>query len=109
MSHRLYASDAERQRAYRERQKASGPALLRAAPPTRAPAEPSRAARIGLLGAAARKLSAEYQNWLDRLPGNLKDREVAAHLEEVISQLDEVSSILEAIEPPTVGRSAAPR
>ncbi len=105
MSHQLYASNAERQRAFRQRQHAartSAPLPAR----TKVPADPSRPVRLALLTAEARKLAAEYQNWLDRLPTNLQAGQVAAHLEDVVAQLDEACAILEAIEPPTVGRPA---
>ena len=55
--------------------------------------------------AEVRTLSAEYQNWLDRLPSNFADGQRAAEIEEVIAQLDDACAILEAIEAPAVGRT----
>lgn len=109
MSHRIYASNAERQRAFRARQLGSHTAAPMVPPPRRrAPAEPSRPARIQLLLAEVRQLSTEYQGWLDRLPPNLAAGLIAAQLEDVVAQLDEACAILDAIDPPTVGRPPAP-
>jgi len=107
MSDRLYANSADRQRAYRERQRAartSQPVIPEAVASGRPPRPPSRPARILALAADVRGLSAEYQNWRDRLPENLAEGETAARLEDVIAQLDDLAATLEAIDPPTVGR-----
>ena len=105
MSHRLYATSADRQRAYRERQRASGPTAEPVLPPAApVPREPSRRARIHALSEEACKLAAEYQNWRDRLPRNLAEGATAARLEEVIAHLDEVAEALDAIDPPVPGR-----
>ena len=104
MSHRLYASSAERQRAYRDRQRAGRSPV----PPPRdtapVPRPPSRPARIRALVDEVRKLAEEYQNWRDRLPGNLAEGQTAARIEEVKEQLDEIADALEAIDPPSPGR-----
>lgn len=111
MSHRIYASNAERQRAFRARQLGSTAAVVPPRSPPlppkgrKVPANPSRPARIQVLLAEVRQLSSEYQGWLDRLPSNLAEGQVAAQLEEVVAQLDEACAILEAINPPAVGRS----
>lgn len=103
MSHKLYASGAERQRAFRARQRTGSPST---ASSSRVLAKtPSRPTRILRLVAEVRTLSAEYQNWLDRLPSNFADGQRAAEIEEVIAQLDEACAILEAIDPPAVGRT----
>ena len=103
MSHRLYATDAERQRAYRERQRAMRATALPPATVRNSP-EPSRPARIQTLLDEARKLASEYQHWRDRLPANLAEGQTAAQRDEVLAQLDEVTSTLDAIDPPKVGR-----
>jgi hypothetical protein len=104
MSHRIYASNADRQRAFRARRLGSAAAAPPLPPPCRkAPANPSRPARINSLLSETLRLSTEYQSWLDRLPPNLAGSRIAAQLEEVVAQLDEACAILEAIDPPTVG------
>ena len=106
MSHKLYASGAERQRAFRARQRTAGPSTAPSSRVlTKPPPCPSRPTRILRLVAEVRSLSAEYQNWLDRLPPNLADGRRAAEIEEVVAQLDEACAILEAIDPPAVGRT----
>lgn len=108
VSHRLYANDAERQRAYRERQRLeharadTGPPRARAPAPREAP----RSARLRATQAEVRKLAAEYQNWLDHLPTNLAEGKTAADLEEVIAQLEEAAELLEDIDLPAVGKPA---
>lgn len=101
MSLKLHGSDADRQRAYRDRQRAGH----RLAPPPQrgsGPA-PSRPARLEAVAAELLKLSAEYQCWLDHLPDNLANGSTAGQLMEVIAQLDEAHAILDAVVPPRVG------
>ena len=104
MSHQLYSSNADRQRAYRERQRAARtpPPELPQARPHRGKG-PSRPVRIQALEAETRRLAADYQNWRDKLPGNLAEGETAARLEEFIAQLEEIAASIEALDPPMVG------
>ena len=107
MSHKTYANNAERQRAFRERRRASSALDTGIRSPTledRPRREPSRPARILAHAEDFRKLAAEYQNWLDSLPRNLAEGATAARLEEFIAQLDEVAEAIEGLEPPSVGR-----
>lgn len=101
MSLKIHASDADRQRAYRDRQRAGR--QLAPAPRRVTGHASSRPARLQWLAAEVMKLSAEYQAWLDRLPDNLANSSTAGQLQEVIEQLDEVHAILEAVSPPRVG------
>lgn len=64
----------------------------------------SRPARIRDLEAAVRELVAEYENWLNALPANLAESELAEQLAEVIEQLTDIADGLDAIEPPRIGR-----
>lgn len=105
MSHAIYDSNAARQRAYRERQRAARPTEpTLPEPEPRKPRSPARPARILALAHGARELAAEYQSWRDKLPANLAEGETAGRLEEVIAQLEDAAETLEAIEPPAVGR-----
>lgn len=110
LSHRIYTSNAERQRAYRQRQRGPSPCTAIGLPPPAITSRvPSRPARLQAVLADVRTLAAEYQSWRDRLPPNLAEGQTAAQIEEVIAQLEEAAEILEAIDPPTVGRRPGAR
>ena len=64
----------------------------------------SRPARIRDLEAAVRELVTEYEHWLNALPANLAETELAEQLAEVIEQLTDIADGLDAIEPPRIGR-----
>ena len=63
----------------------------------------SRTARIHDLEAATRELADEYQGWLDALPENLAEAEIAGDLSATIEQLEEIAEGFAAIDPPTIG------
>lgn len=63
----------------------------------------SRPARLQDLEAATRELATEYQGWLDALPENLADGEMADRLAETVEQLEEIAEVLAAIDPPVIG------
>ena len=63
----------------------------------------SRPARIHDLEAATRELADEYQGWLDALPENLAETEIAGELSATIEQLEEIAEGFAAIDPPTIG------
>ena len=63
----------------------------------------SRPARIQDLEAATRELATEYQAWLDALPDNQAESEMAEHLAQTIEQLEEIADALADIDPPTIG------
>jgi len=67
----------------------------------------SRPARIADLEEATRELAGEYQAWLDELPENLAEAEIADQLTETIEQLEAIADGFGAVVPPTVG--AKPR
>lgn len=104
MSTRAHESNAVRQKAYRDRLRTR---LAAGQPPTPPPGKPprlTRPARLALLGRMARELADEYAAWLDAIPGNLAGGERAEGLETVIGQLEEIVAIVDAIEPPRIGR-----
>lgn len=63
----------------------------------------SRPARIHDLEAATRELADEYQSWLDALPENLAEAEIAGELSATIEQLEEIADGFAAIDPPVIG------
>lgn len=96
---RVYASNAERQRACRLRRAAgrggSGPSPSR---PAGRPA--SRPARLAALRGEAERLQQEYEGWLESVPEPLQEGEVAERLRETIEQLEEVVALLGEVQPP---------
>lgn len=96
--HRVYTSDAERQRAYRAHLKAAADnAATASRPPGRPPSRPSR---LMVLRKGAEDLQQEYAHWLDTLPESLQDGARAARLSETIESLEEVVATLSQLEPP---------
>ena len=100
-------TNAERQRAHRQRVK-DRLAGLPPAPPPKAPKKPPlRSTRPKQLEAVASTLSsllAEYEGWLESLPANLAESEKAEQLQDTIAHLQAALDELEAIDPPRVGR-----
>ena len=95
---RLYANDAERQQACRERVQAAREAMpailctkLRL---------PSRPARLAAVIAELQRLQQEYAAWLDRLPDNFTGGDLSDLLEQTIEELGSAQEILENIELP---------
>jgi hypothetical protein len=101
MSLKKYDSTAERQRAYRQRLKLKLAGLLPAPlPQPTAPRKRSRPKRLATALAELQALSGEYQAWLDKLPDNLGDSEIAGQLQEAIDELDAAADVLEALDLP---------
>lgn len=96
---KVYASNAERQRAYRRRRAAHphGGTAERAA---RQPRPPSRPRRLAAVLEAVEELRREYEAWLDSLPEALRDGDQATRLTETIEQLDAAHDLLSEIQPP---------
>lgn len=63
----------------------------------------SRPARIHDLEAATRELAVEYQGWLDALPENMAEGEMADNLYQTIEQLEEIAEAFTSIDPPVIG------
>lgn len=96
--HRLYASAADRQAAYRIRTAAQGetaPQMLKK--PRRPPSKPTR---LATLQRTTEDLQHEYEAWLESLPENLQDGDMAGRLTETIEQLEAVVGLLSEITPP---------
>lgn len=105
---RIYASAAERQRAYRQRlaTKYAGTPPQPAGPGPSAGGEsrrrrqPSRPARLTAVRSAVVQLFDEYEDWLASVPESLQDSEQAQRLTETIDQLATVIDLLSDIDPP---------
>jgi len=107
MNEKKPASNAERQRAHRQRVKdrlAGLPAAPPAPTPKKVPAKPTRPKRLAALDVELAALLDEYQGWLDAMPANLAESENAARLRETIEHLQAALDEVESIEPPRIGR-----
>ena len=94
---KLYSCPAERQRAYRQRLQAKLKGVLPASSSTRKKTRPQR---LQVICASLHQLADEYQHWLDSLPDNLADSDLASHLQETVEQLLSFSDELNAIDLP---------
>lgn len=104
---KMYASDAERQQAYRDRLNASQASLLPVPQQVReqlakkvVPKRQSRPQRLKATIQELESLGTEYECWLEALPENLSAGELADQLQEAIEQLGEAVNLLETIELP---------
>lgn len=87
---RLYATAADRYKAYRERRHAglpATPAVTSAAPIAVPKRKPTRPARLAAVLAAVEDLRDEYQDWLENLPPSLAESETAAKLGDTVDRL----------------------
>jgi hypothetical protein len=83
---RVYATAAERQKAYRCR--GTAPPDQGSKPLPRRTRPPSRPARLATAVATLQALQEEYQAWLDSMPESLADSDLAGKLQETIDQLE---------------------
>ena len=100
-------TNAERQRAHRQRVKDRLAGLPPVVPPPAPPKPPHRPTRPKQLEEAVstlRGLLAGYEGWLENLPANLAESEKAGQLQDTIAHLEAALDELEAIDPPRVGR-----
>ena len=100
MSRKLYNSKAEKMRAYRARLQARLEGQAPPLPPPTKKRPPSRPARLMVLEMAVRDLQGEYEQWLERLPENLADSDLAERLQETVEQFDTVADLLSESQPP---------
>jgi len=99
MRPRIYATSADRQKAYRARQAERSTAA--APPPPKKPGRPpSRPARLAALTDSLRSLHAEYESWLEGMPESLAAGDQAERLQETIEQLETAADLLDEIQPP---------
>ena len=92
-----YQSAAEKQRAYRDRKRAG---TLPPKPPRATPRPKSRPQRLAAVEAELRDLSDGYRHWFDGLPENLAGSQLAADLEQIVDQLENLADEVAAMEPP---------
>jgi transposase len=94
---RVFISNAERQKAYRDRLKGSHerPKL-----PVRTARPLSRPKRMEALQKEAEDLLSSYTAWLDSLPESLQASEQAEKLKETIDSLEQVADLLSGIDAP---------
>lgn len=99
MRARIYATSADRQRAYRARQTESS-ARARHPLPAKPKRLPSRPHRLAALAESLQTLQAEYEAWLEALPESMADGDLADRLRDTIEQLGEAADLVGEIEPP---------
>ena len=105
MDEKQPASNAERQRAHRQRVKDRLAGLPPLAPPLKKPSQkPTRPKQLGIVINILNELESGYEGWLTALPANLAESEVATQLQETIDHLRAALAEVEAIEPPRIGR-----
>jgi hypothetical protein len=94
---KMYASDAERQKAYRLR----ATAVVQPMPPAPGRRRPrSRTTRLAALCSDAQQLRNEYESWLESLPEALNGGTQAERLTETIDSLEAVFDLLSDIRLP---------
>ena len=94
---RIYASAADRQKAYRDRTATCQPISPKPTPTGR---RPSRPARLRALITDILALRTEYEAWRDRLPDFREGSDEETRVTETIDLLDQAADILSEIEPP---------
>jgi hypothetical protein len=97
---RAYVSNAERQKAYRERLKCSQNSDQQQKPETRILRPLSRPKRLTALLKEAEDLLSGYTDWLKALPESLQEGGTAERLQETIDSLEQVVELLSDIEAP---------
>ena len=99
---RVYETAADRQRAYRDRQR-PGPSDKVEKPTGATSAKsrgPSRVQRLAAIEAGLRQLVTEYEQWRDAMPANLAESTLAGQLTQVVSQLETMADDLQELDLP---------
>lgn len=94
---KLYSSAAQRQQAYRHRLKLRLAGVHTPAPKT---SKKTRPQRLASLIANLDGLTLEYQHWLESMPDNLSESQLAFELEETIEALQDISEQLQDLNLP---------
>jgi hypothetical protein len=100
MTQKKYANAAERQRAHRQRVKARLAGALPVVLPPKPPRKLARPKRLAVVEAELQALMEEYETWLEAMPDNLSESDLAGQLQQTIDQLQEALDAVTAIDPP---------
>jgi hypothetical protein len=100
MTQKKYANAADRQRAHRQRVKERLAGLQPVVLPPKPPQKLTRPKRLAVVEAELQTLINEYEAWLDAMPDNQSESELAGQLQETIEQLQEAHDVVTSIEPP---------
>lgn len=96
---RIYASNAERQRAYRLRL-AAGSSKVDRPPVDGGRRKASRPQRLAACRRELEALKEEYEAWLEGLPEAFQDGDVAGRLAETVEQMEAICELLGELQPP---------
>ena len=99
MQPKIHESPADRQRAYRQRLKARLAGVRAEAPPPK-PKKVSRPVRLTRAIADIQALADGYKDWLDAMPANLTDSELADRLRETVDRFQQAIDALDQVDPP---------
>ena len=99
MQPKIHQSAADKQRAYRQRIQARLAGVCTAVP-ARKPKKVARPERLALAIAEIQALTEGYQDWLDAMPENLTESELADRLRETVDLLEQATEVLEQVDPP---------
>jgi hypothetical protein len=94
---RIYASPAERQKAYRDRAVKPKPAP---SPPQKIRRQPSRPKQIAEMDRKLQALLSSYEDWRDQVPESLEGTAQADKVTDTIEKLSAMIDLLADIEPP---------
>lgn len=93
---RKYTSAAEKQHAYRDRPTRAQPP----APSISRPRRKTRPERLLAIKAELRDLADGYQHWLDAMPENQSETELAEGLKAIVEQLKSLADEVGDLDPP---------
>ena len=88
-----YSSAAEKQQAYRDRQ-------LAAKVTKKPPRVKTRPARLAAVEDELRSLAEGYRDWLEAMPTNQAETQLAEDLKEISEKLDAMADEVNSLEPP---------
>lgn len=94
---RKYSSPAEKQRAFRERQRTCNHPPV---PDSARPRQKSRPERLRGIEDELRDLAAGYQHWLEAMPANQSGTDLAERLEAIAEQLEILADEVGDLDPP---------
>lgn len=99
MQPKIHQSAADKQRAYRQRLQVRL-AGLRPEAPAPKPKRVSRPERLARVIVEVQDLADGYQAWLDAMPSNLEESDLAARLRETVDLFQQAIDALDQVDPP---------